>query len=140
MKPLFPFVMLMASAAANPAAIAAGADPQQESSPMPAETGTVGHSANDVLNMLSQRLSLSDDQKSKVLPILVERRQKIREVLADSTLRRRQRMGEISGILEDSDKRINALLSADQQKTYAVIEQETKAKLQARHSRTATSS
>jgi hypothetical protein len=135
MKLEIPLLILMTSAAA----IAAGADLQQESAPTPAETETAGRSADDVLNTLSQRLNLSADQKSKILPILVERRQKIREVLADSTLRRRQKMAQMGGILEDSDKRINAFLSPEQQNTYAVIEQETKAKLQARHSRTAAS-
>jgi protein CpxP len=136
MKLEIPLLILMTGAAA----IAAGSDLQQGSPPPPAETETAGRSADDVLNTLSQRLNLSADQQSKILPILVERRQKIREVLADSTLRRRQKMGQIGGILEDSDKRINAFLSPEQQNTYAVIEQETKAKLQARHSRTAASS
>jgi hypothetical protein len=137
MKLLLPLLILLTGAAPS-AAIAAEADLQEQSAPTPPETETNGRSANDVLNMLSQRLALSDDQKSKILPILVERRQKIQEVLADSTLRRRQKMGQLGGILEDSDKRINALLSPEQQKTYAVVEQEVKAKMKARHSRTAT--
>jgi hypothetical protein len=137
MKLLLPFLILLTGAAPS-AAIAAGAELQEQSAPAPPETETNGRSANDVLNMLSQRLSLSDDQKSKILPILVERRQKIQEVLADSTLPRRQKIGQLGGILEDSDKRINALLSPEQQKTYAVVEQEVKAKMKARHSRTAT--
>lgn len=135
MKPAIPLLIFMIGSAA----IAVGADLPQESAPSaPAETENAAGSANDVLNALTQRLGLSDDQKSKILPILVERRQKIREALADSALRRRQKMAQIEGILEDSDKRINPLLSPEQQKTYAVIEQETKAKLKARHSRTTT--
>jgi hypothetical protein len=134
-KLAIPLLILMMSAVADSVAIAA--DLQEQSAPLPSETETTGRSATDALNMLTQRLSLSDDQKSKILPILVDRRQKIREVLADSTLRRRQKMAQMSGILEDSDKRINALLRAEQQKTYAVIEQEMKAQLKARHSRTA---
>jgi hypothetical protein len=137
MKLLFPLLLLVTGAPTS-AAIAAGADSQERSPPTPSETETNGRSANDVLNMLSQRLSFSDDQKSKILPILVERRQKIQEILADATLSRRQKTGQMAGILEDSDKRINALLSPEQQKTYAVVEQEVKAKMKARHSRTAT--
>lgn len=130
MKLAIPLLILMTSVATDSVAIAANLQEQSE-------TDTTGRSATDALNMLTQRLSLSDDQKAKILPILVDRRQKIREVIADSTLRRRQKMAQMSGILEDSDKRINALLSQEQQKTYAVIEQEVKAQLKARHSRTA---
>jgi Spy/CpxP family protein refolding chaperone len=138
MKLLFPLLVLLTSTAAGLATIATAADLQEQPAAAPPETESVGRSANDVLNMLSQRLSLSDDQRSKILPILEERRQKIREVLADATSSRRQKMGQMAGILEDSDKRINALLSLEQQKTYAVVEQEVKAQMKARHSRTAT--
>jgi periplasmic protein CpxP/Spy len=138
-KLAIPGLILMMSAAASPAAGAAEADSQEQSAPAQPETETAGRSANDVLNMLSQRLTLSDDQKSQILPILEERRRKIREVLADSTLRPRQKRGQVGGILEESARRINGLLSPEQQKTYAVIEQEMKAQMKARHSRTATS-
>ena len=134
MKLTIPLLFLMTSSAA----IASAAVLQEESAPAPAETEAVSRSADAVLTVLTQRLGLSEDQKSKILPILVERRQKIRETLADSTLSRRQKMAQMGGTLEDSDKRINALLSPEQQKTYAIIEQEMKAQLKARHSRTAT--
>jgi hypothetical protein len=140
MKLAIPLLILMTSTAASSAATAAGTDLQEQASQTPSETDTAGRSANETLNALGQRLNLSEDQKSKILPILVERRQKIQEVLADSTVRRRQKMNQMGGILEDSDKRINACLSPEQQKTYAIIEQEMKAKLKARHSRTTTTS
>jgi len=134
-KLAIPLLILVTGAAADSVAIAAPL--QEQSAAVPSETETTGRSATDAFNMLTQRLSLSEDQKSKILPILADRRQRIREVLADSTLRRRQKMAQMSGILEDSDKRINALLSQEQQKTYAVIEQETRAQMKARHSHTA---
>ena len=39
---------------------------------------------------------------------------------------------QLESILEDSDKRINALLTAEQQKTHADVEQEMRAQLKAR--------
>jgi hypothetical protein len=39
---------------------------------------------------------------------------------------------QLESILEDSDKRINALLTAEQQKSYADVEQELRAQLKAR--------
>jgi hypothetical protein len=58
-------------------------------------------------------------------PLLASRRrQKIQEVRTTSTLPRRQKMGQVRGIYEESDKRINALLTAEQQNAYAALEQE----------------
>jgi hypothetical protein len=39
---------------------------------------------------------------------------------------------QLESIREDSDKRINALLTAEQQKTHADVEQEMRAQLKAR--------
>src|SRR5271170_6571848 len=58
----------------------------QQSDPTPSESVTAGRSANDVLNVLARRLSLSEDQKSKILPIIEERRRKVQEVWATSEL------------------------------------------------------
>jgi len=134
MKFEIPLLMLAASAFLGSTALAGNVQKDADSTP----TETAGRSADDVLNMLSQRLSLSDDQKSQILPILVERRQKIRDVLADSTARPRQKMAQMNVILDASDERINTLLTPQQQKTYAIIEQEVKAKMKARHSRMTT--
>jgi Spy/CpxP family protein refolding chaperone len=98
----------------------------QESVATPSETATVGHSANEALNELAKHLSLTEDQKSKILPIITERRQKIQDVWTSSTLFVRQKQGQVRGINEDSDRRINALLTGDQQKAYAALKQERK--------------
>jgi Spy/CpxP family protein refolding chaperone len=123
-KPLLPLLMLMASSVT----IAGGVELPTGAAPSPSESETVGHSANDVLDMMVKRLSLTDEQKSKILPIIVERRQKIQEVRTTSALPRRQKMGQVRGIYEDTDKRINALLTPEQQKDYAAMEQEMRAR------------
>jgi hypothetical protein len=92
----------------------------------PSETATVGRSPNDIVNTLAKHLSLTEDQKSKILPIIIERQRKIQEVWTSSTLFVRQKQGQVRGINEDSDRRINALLTGDQQKAYAAFEQERK--------------
>jgi Spy/CpxP family protein refolding chaperone len=134
MKLLLPLLMLMASSVT----IAGGVELQTGPAPTPSESETVGRSANDVLDMMAKRLSLTDDQKSKILPIIVERRQKIQELRTTSTLPRRQKMGQVRGIYEDSDKRINALLTAEQQKAYAALEQEMRAHQRNRRPESAT--
>jgi Spy/CpxP family protein refolding chaperone len=134
MKVLLPLLMLMASSAT----IAGGVELQTDAAPSSSESEAVGHSANDVLDMMAKRLSLTDDQKSKILPIIVERRRKIQEVRTTATSPRRQKMSQVRGIYEDSDKRINALLTAEQQKGYAALEQEMKTQQRIRRSERAT--
>ena len=121
MKRILVLLTMMASAG-----VLAGEPASPPPVPTPSETVTAGRSANDTLNVLAKRLSLSEDQKSKILPIIMERRQKIQDVQTSSTLFLRQKMGQIRGINEDSDRRINALLTGDQQKAYTALEQERK--------------
>jgi hypothetical protein len=59
---------------------------------------------------------MTDGQMSKILPIVVERRQRIQEVRTESTLSPRQRKKQVESILEDSDKSINALLTPNSRK------------------------
>jgi hypothetical protein len=87
----------------------------------PPETATVGRSPSDLLNTLANHLSLTEDQKSKILPIIIERQRKVQEVWTSSTLFVRQKQGQVRGINEDSDRRINALLTGDRQKAYARV-------------------
>jgi periplasmic protein CpxP/Spy len=129
MKRIFSLLILMAGSVAF-----AGEAGSQESVPTPSETATVGRNAKDVLNVLAERLSLTEDQKSKILPIIIERRRKIQEVWTSSTLFVRQKQGRVRGINEDSDRRINALLTGDQQEAYAALEQERKVQRRIRRS------
>jgi len=120
-KRIFSLAVLMAVSTAF-----AGEPAPQEPAPTPSETVAAGRTANDVLKVLARRLSLTEDQKSKILPIIVERRRKVEEVWTSSTLFVRQKQVQVRGINEDSDRRINALLTGDQQKAYAALEQERK--------------
>jgi Spy/CpxP family protein refolding chaperone len=127
MKRIF-LLILMASSATF-----AGETGLQQSDPTPSETVAAGHSANDVVNMLAKHLSLTEEQKSKILPIIIERRRKIQEVWNSSELFVRQKQVQERGINKESDRRINALLTGDQQKAYFALEQEWK--VQRRHRR-----
>ncbi len=121
MKRIFSLLILMAASGAF--AVEPGS---RDSDPAPSKAASVGRSANEVVNVLAKRLSLTEDQKSKILPIIVERRRKIQEVWTSSTLFVRQKQVQVRGINEDSDRRINALLTGDQQKAYFALEQERK--------------
>ena len=119
MKRIFPLLILTAGTIAF-----AGQAPSQD--PTPSETAPLGRSANDVVNDLAKHLSLTEEQKSKILPIIVERRKKIEDVWTTSTLFVRQKQVQVRGINKDSDRRINALLTGDQQKAYFALEQQRK--------------
>ena len=133
MKRIFSLLILMAGSVAF-----AGETAAQE--PVPSETAPVGRSANDVVNDLAERLSLTEEQKSKILPIIVERRKKIQDVWTTSTLFVRQKQVQVRGINKDSDRRINALLTGDQQKAYAALEQERKFERRVRRAQSESSS
>jgi Spy/CpxP family protein refolding chaperone len=133
MKRIFPLLILMGGAVA----FAGEAGPQE---PVPSETAPVGRSANDVVNDLAKHLALTEEQKSKILPIIVERRKKIQDVWTTSTLFVRQKQVQVRGINKESDRRINALLTGDQQKAYAALEQERKIERRVRRAQTASSS
>jgi periplasmic protein CpxP/Spy len=134
MKRIFASLILMATSAAL-----AGETGLQEPA-TGSEQATVGRSPNDVVNVLAKHLSLTEDQKSKILPIITERQRKIQEVWTSSTRFVRQKQGQVRGINEDSDKRINALLSGDQQKAYAAFEQERKLQRRLRRAQSDSSS
>ena len=120
MKRIFLLILMMSSGAV------AGETGLQQSDSAPPETVTVGRSANNVVNVLAKHLSLTEDQKSKLLPIIAERQRKIQEVWNSSELFVRQKQVQERGINKESDRRINALLTGDQQKAYAALEQERK--------------
>ena len=96
----------------------------QDPATSPAAPATSSRSANDTLNVLTKRLSLTEEQKEKILPILVERRRKVQEVWSTSELFVRQKQVQERGIVKESDRRIIALLTGDQQKAYAAWQQE----------------
>jgi len=121
MKRIFLLLILMASSAAF-----AGETGLQEPATPSSETATVQRSPNDVVKTLAKHLSLTEDQQAKILSVIIERQRKAQEVWTSSTLFVRQKQGQVRGINEDSDRRINALLTGDQQKAYAAFEQDRK--------------
>ena len=89
-------------------------------------------SPDDVVQRLGEKLTLSDDQKAQIKPIIADRQQKMQALRSDTSLRRGQKGRQMKSILEDSDKKINAILTPDQQKQYAELQQQMKERRQAR--------
>ena len=103
-----------------PLALHAAAVPQD-----PPDQAAAGMpSPADVADTLQQKLGLSDDQKGQIEPILADRRSKIMALRNDQSMRRFQRMRQAKQVMDDSDRRINAILTPDQQKKYAELEKQ----------------
>jgi hypothetical protein len=120
MKRIFLLILMAGSLAF------AGESGSQQTDTTSSETVRAGRSPNDTVNVLAKRLALTEGQRAKILPIIVERRQKIQEVWNSSELFVRQKQVRERGINRESDRRINALLTGDQQKAYAALEQDKK--------------
>ena len=101
------------------------------------QSGYHRRTPDEVVATLDSKLSLTDDQKAKIKPIVEERQQKMR-TLSDSGGRRMRKAREAKSIMQDSDKKIDAILNEEQRKMYAEIKgqmrEEAKQRRQARNS------
>ena len=95
----------------------------QDASPDQAQSGRHWPSPDEVVAKMDSKLSLSDDQKAKITPIIAERQEKMKS-LASEGGRRRKKAHEMKAIMDDSDKKIKALLTDDQKKKYDELQQE----------------
>ena len=89
-------------------------------------------SPDEVVNRLSDKLALSSDQKTAIAPIIADRQQKLKALAADTDSRPRQRRSQMRSILEQSDQKINAILTPDQQNEYAALEKQMREELRER--------
>jgi len=78
------------------------------------------------LTMLAERLNLTDAQKAAISPILATEANEIKAVLQDNSLSKEQQKTKLSDIRESSDKKINALLTPEQQAKWAKIKEHAK--------------
>ncbi|HKW32796.1 MAG TPA: hypothetical protein VJN92_07310 [Candidatus Acidoferrum sp.] len=74
-----------------------------------------GESAEQHLQMLSEKLNLTDDQKAKLKPVLQDQMQQMKAVREDSSLSEDQRRAKMKSIHESLNEQINAILTPEQQ-------------------------
>jgi hypothetical protein len=89
-------------------------------------------SPDEAVARLSSKLNLSDDQKSKITPIIANRQAQMQALMSDSSGRRLQKARKAKSIMSDSDKKIEALLTSDQKKTYEQMKEERREQMQSR--------
>ena len=87
---------------------------------------------DQVLARYGKELSLTDDQKAKLKPIITDRQQGMLDLRADTSSRPRDKMKKMQSLKASTDARINAILTPDQQKKYAAMEAAQMEKMQER--------
>ena len=71
--------------------------------------------AEQRMQMMSQQLQLTEPQKEKIMPILVEEAPKIKAVKSDTSIPQSERLAKLMQIRNDSDSKIRPLLTPTQQ-------------------------
>lgn len=97
-------------------------------------------SPEEVVARLDEKLSLSDDQKAKITPIIADRQQKLKELAANGSGRRFQKARKMKAIYSESDDKIKALLSDDQKQKYSELQQQMREQMKQRRQQRANSS
>jgi len=76
------------------------------------------------LQMLTEKLNLTDEQKAKVGPILQEQEQQLKAVHDDTSLTQEQKHAKKRAIHESFHQQINAVLTPEQQVKFKQMQQE----------------
>jgi len=78
------------------------------------------------LTVLAEKLNLTDEQKAAINPILATEANDIKAVMQENSLSKEQKQTKIADIRETSDKKINALLTPEQQAKWAKLKENVK--------------
>jgi periplasmic protein CpxP/Spy len=101
---------------------------QDTQAPAPEKHAGMHHhnemSADQHLQMLSEKLNLTDDQKAKLKPILQDEIQQIKTVREDSSLSQEQKHAKLESIHESMHDQIHAVLTPEQQAKFKQMRQE----------------
>jgi Spy/CpxP family protein refolding chaperone len=85
-----------------------------------------------VMQMMTAKLGLTADQQAKIAPVIADRQQQVRALMADTSSRPFQKQRKVKEIREASDKKINVVLTPDQRKQYAELEEQMKEEMKER--------
>jgi hypothetical protein len=86
-------------------------------------------SVDDQIKHLSKKLNLSDDQQTKLKPILEDQRKQMEAVHNDSSLSRDDRMTKMQSLRQSTDTQIKSVLNDDQQKTFDKMRADEQARM-----------
>jgi len=103
-----------------------------QSDPAQPQTNMSFPTPDAMVEMLRSKLSLSQGQTNALSPIIADRQQKVRAILADTTTGAMQRRRQATEIFSDSDTKIKAILTPDQWGKYTLIEQQMREQMKQR--------
>jgi Spy/CpxP family protein refolding chaperone len=75
-------------------------------------------------DMLSKRLKLSDEQKSKLVPVLTDQQKQFKALQDDSSMSREDRFAKMKSIRDESENKIMDILTDDQKAQYTKMKEE----------------
>lgn len=99
---------------------------QEPQAPAPGKQAGMHHgmeSADQQLQMLSEKLSLTDDQKAKIKPILEDQMKQMKAVHEDTSLSADQKRDKMKSIHDSSHEQINAVLTPEQQTKFKEMQE-----------------
>jgi protein CpxP len=96
------------------------------------QMGTPEERAAKALTMLTEKLTLTADQQTKVKAILLEQNTQLTKAREEAGEDRQASRAKMMKVMEDNNAKINGLLTDDQKKTYATYLEERKAAMQNR--------
>jgi len=106
--------------------------PAAEQTPSAAPAAKTPPTPDRIVALMTAKLNLTPDQQAKITPIIADRQQQMQAIRADTSSRPMQRMKKAKAVTEESDKKINAVLTPDQQKQYAALEEQMKEQMKER--------
>ncbi len=80
---------------------------------------------------LEKKLNLSADQKSQVYALNLERAERMDKMKSDLEFKKGE-MSKQKSYMEEADKKLNKILSAEQQKSYAEMKKQSQEKMKSR--------
>lgn len=86
--------------------------------------GPGGMNNERMLDMMTKRLNLNEDQKSQVKTILDDRRKQMQALRQDTTIAQDDKRPKVMGIMQTSNDKIKAVLNDDQKKEFDTMMQE----------------
>lgn len=89
-------------------------------------------SADDLMKMLTERLSLSADQQAKIKPIVADMLKQMGALHQDESLSREEKMQKMRSLHDAARAKVRALLNDDQKKKFDEMQQEHRQHMQER--------
>jgi periplasmic protein CpxP/Spy len=100
---------------------------QQSNPQAQTESGMHQGQRTGQLEWLSKQLNLTDDQKTKLKPILEDQSKQMKATREDATLTQDQKREKMKQLHESTHSQINDILTPEQQKKFAELKEQQKA-------------